>query len=202
MTGPFGGCRRLLRAYDSRLDGREMEIRSMDASLERSERPACVVRCVHPPASLRGQKDQGARGVTAPLFQFLVRISPDRPGPRRVGGAMDPDVLVSHLDDFRDVLININDDVSALEPDTRPVTPRVDRAPNQAPPRLKTLLGDPARSLDGKTDGTPTARRPVRPLAPSRVFPAHQTPPNILEPRLNPSTAHAQYTAVARGVHV
>ena len=115
---------------------------------------------------------------------------------------MDPDVLVSHLDDFRDVLIKINDVVSALEPDTRPVTPRVDRAPNQAPPRLKTLLGDPARSLDGKTDGTPTARRPVRPLAPSRVFPAHQTPPNILEPRLNPSTAHAQYTAVARGVHV
>ena len=39
----------------------------------------------------------------------------------RVGAGMDPDVLVSHLDDFRDVLIKINDDVSADEPRASPV---------------------------------------------------------------------------------
>ena len=37
---------------------------------------------------------------------------------------MDPDVLVSHLDDFRDVLIKINDDVSADEPRASPVPRR------------------------------------------------------------------------------
>ena len=128
------------------------------------------------------KKTEGARAVTAPLFQFLVRIGPDRPGPRRVGGAMDPDVLVSHLDDFRDVLIKINDDVSALEPDTRPVTPRVDRAPNQAPPRLKTLLGDPARPT-GKTrrdthrSASRSAPRPVPRLSRTPNTPKHSRTP-------------------------
>ena len=96
---------------------------------------------------------------------------------------MDPDVLVSHLDDFRNVLIKINDDVSALEPDTRPVTPRGDRAPNRAPPASQNSSRRP-RPIPRREDRRDTHRsasrsapRPVPRLSRTPNTPKHSRTP-------------------------
>ena len=100
---------------------------------------------------------------------------------------MDPDVLVSHLDDFRDVLIKINDDVSALEPDTRPVTPRVDREPNQAPPRgVSKLFSETPPDPPGRLTGHPPLGVPFGPSPRPASFPHTKHPQTFSNPDLTP----------------
>ena len=101
-------------------------------------------------------------------------------------GAMDPDVLVSHLDDFRDVLIKINDDVSALEPDTRPVTPRVDREPNRAPPASQNSSRRPRPTHWEDPTGPPPLGVPFGPSPRPASFPHTKHPQTFSNPDLTP----------------